>query len=81
MLDWMETDGKHLEYPCLTIRQSLRGMALEVGRSMERETLKSGMGFDEIINLLDEHFRKDRDSERLDKALNTSRQDGKRRRR
>ena len=68
MLDWMETDGKHLEYPCLTIRQSLRGRALEMARGMERETLKSEKGFYEIMNLLDEHFRMDRDSESLEKA-------------
>ena len=38
VMDWMETDGKHLEYPCLTIRQSLRGgSALEEARRMERE--------------------------------------------
>ena len=36
ILDWMETGGKHLEYPCLSIRQSLRVWALEVGRRMER---------------------------------------------
>ena len=39
VMDWMETDGKHLEYPCLTIRQSLRGRMMEVARRMERKTL------------------------------------------
>ena len=53
ILDWMETDGKHLEYPCLTIRQSLKGRALEVARRMERETLKSEKGFRELMKPLD----------------------------
>ena len=51
--DWMDTDGKHLEFPCLTIRQSLKGRALEVARSLERETLKPKKGFLEIMKLLD----------------------------
>ena len=53
ILDWMDTDGEHLEYPCLTIRQSLKGRALEVARRMERETLKSEKGFRELMKPLD----------------------------
>ena len=67
-MDWMETDGKHLKYTCFTIRQSLRSSALELARKMEKDALKSKKGFDEIMRLLDEHFRKDKDSERLEKA-------------
>ena len=40
VMDWMETDGKHMEYLCFTIKQSLRGRALEAARRMEREDLK-----------------------------------------
>ena len=36
---------------------------------MERETLKSEKGFCEIMKLWDGHFKKDRDSERLEKAI------------
>ena len=49
ILDWMDTDGKHLEFPCLTIRQSLRGRSLEVAKRLERETLKSRKGFSEMM--------------------------------
>ena len=63
----METDGKHLEYPCLTIRISLRGRALEVARRMERETLKSENGFHILMKLLEGHVKKDKDSERLER--------------
>ena len=55
-MDWMDTDGKHLEFSCLNIRQSLRGRALEVAKRLERDTLKSKKGFLEMTKLLDGHF-------------------------
>ena len=69
ILDWMDTDGKHLDFPCLTIRQSLRGRALEVARKLERERdLELKKGILEMMKLLDRQYKKDRDSERLEKA-------------
>ena len=41
---------------------------LEVARRLERENLKPKNGFLEMMEMLDGHFKKDRDSKRLEKA-------------
>ena len=68
VVDWMETGGRKLEFPCLKIRQSLRGKALEVTRRIDRDTLKTEDGFTELMRSLDKFFMKDKDSEKLMKA-------------
>ena len=64
----METDGRHLDYPCLTIRQSLKGKALEIAQRIERESLKGKTGSEILMEKLSQFYGRDRDSEKLEKA-------------
>ena len=68
LIDWMEIEGKKLEYPCLVIRLSLKGRALEVAMRIERDTLMKKEGFKVLLDRLDLFFKKDRNTEKLEKA-------------
>ena len=57
--DWIEVCGEDVKYPGIEIRMSLKGKALQVAETIDREKLKKADGPKVILAKLDEKFRKD----------------------
>ena len=57
--DWLEVCGDEVKYSGIEIRMSLKGKALEVTETIEREQLKTEEGPSIILGKLDEKYRKE----------------------